>query len=108
MCLVNIYFSLSVPQLRGQKVPKPTDSLKERGAFKAYKAPNPSRAVSEKKQGRKNRVEGTGESHNYRGNDWRVGGLADRGYKCNVEFNCMTPLKIPLLRATKDREKTFR
>jgi hypothetical protein len=53
-------------------------------------------------------IEGTGESHNYCGNDWRVGGLADRGYKRNVEFNCMIPLKIPLLRATKDREKTFR
>jgi hypothetical protein len=24
-------------------------------------------------------IEGAGESHNYCGNDWRVGGLADRG-----------------------------
>ena len=32
-------------------------------------------------------VAGSCESHNYRENDWRVGGLADRRYKYNVSLN---------------------
>jgi hypothetical protein len=58
MFLKHIHYAFS-SAVAGANVPNPTDSLKDRDAFKAYKAPNHSRAVSER-------------------NSWEiVGGLSD-------------------------------